>query len=197
MKIKRTLHGQAHIITITEAELDQAYRIMEKRFLEEDFVNTMADVLREPESRFHIGHLSEFPELLNWLCSNFHDFYDANMSHNDLLSLTLNHLNHVSLEPQFFLDLAKAVPVTCMGMERNMADCEQNCSCYHYCSKTAEADERSGRWEILASIVSIHKNGNCFCNKSGGTRECPAAKYLKGAWDISEFFHLEARKEAA
>lgn len=197
MNIKRTLHGQAHTITLTEKELDQAYQIMEKRYLEEDFVNTMADMLQKTELWFHPGHLSEFPELLNWLCTCFDDFFDANMSRNDLLTLALNHLNHVSLEPQFFLELARAVPVTCMGMEKNTADCEQNCSCYHYCSKAADADDRSGRWGALASMLSIHKNKGCTCSKGEKARECPASKYLKGTWDISEFFHLETRKEAA
>ena len=67
MDIKRILHRQSHTFTLTETELEQAYRIMEKRYLEEDFVNTMSNSLHEPDSRFHNGHLDEFPELLNWL----------------------------------------------------------------------------------------------------------------------------------
>ena len=68
MDIKRILHRQSHTFTLTETELEQAYRIMEKRYLEEDFVNTMSNSLHEPDSRFHSGHLDEFPELLNWIC---------------------------------------------------------------------------------------------------------------------------------
>lgn len=191
MDIKRILHRQSHTFTLSETELEQAYRIMEKRYLEEDFVNTMADTIHEPESRFHCEHLNEFPELLNWLCTCFDHFFDANMSHNDILRLTLNHLNHVSLEPQFFLDLSRAVPVDCMGVEKELSDCEQNCSVYHYCNHSAEARDRSARWEILASLISMHRNKNCICSKGNGSRECPAAKYLKGTWDINEFFHVE------
>ena len=195
MDIKRILHRQSHTFTLTETELEQAYRIMEKRYLEEDFVNTMSNSLHEPDSRFHSGHLDEFPELLNWLCSCFHHFFDANMSHNDILQLTLNHLNHSSLEPQFFLDLSRAVPADCAGAEKELSDCEQNCSVYHYCNHSAEARDRSARWEMLASLISMHKNGSCICGKKIGAGECPASKYLKGAWDISEFFHLKKRKE--
>ena len=65
MKIERVLHRQSHTFTLTETELEQAYRIMEKRYLEEDFVNTMSNSLHEPDSRFHSGHLDEFPELLS------------------------------------------------------------------------------------------------------------------------------------
>ncbi len=54
----------------------------------------------------------------------------------------------------------------------------------------------SARWEMLASLISMHKNGSCICSKKIGAGECPTSKYLKGAWDISEFFHLEKRKEA-
>ena len=59
MKIERVLHKQSHTFTLTETELEQAYRIMEKRYLEEDFVNTMANALHEPDSRFHSGHLDD------------------------------------------------------------------------------------------------------------------------------------------
>ena len=197
MKIERVLHRQSHTFTLTETELEQAYRIMEKRYLEEDFVNTMSNSLHEPDSRFHSGHLDEFPELLSWLCSCFHHFFDANMSHNDILQLTLNHLNHISMKPQFFLELSKAVLADCMGTEKELSDCEQNCSVYHYCNHSAEARDRCAQWEILASLLSMHGNGNCTCYREDGARECPAAKYLNGIWDISEFFHLDGRKEAA
>ena len=49
MDIKRILNRQSHTFTLTETELEQAYRIMEKRYLEEDFVNTMSNSLHEPD----------------------------------------------------------------------------------------------------------------------------------------------------
>jgi hypothetical protein len=67
---------------------------------------------------------------------------------------------------------------------------------YHRCSNIAGANDRSRQWETLASLLTMHKNGSCSCNEEAA-EECPAAKYLKGAWDISEFFHSEDRKEAA
>ena len=78
-----------------------------------------------------------------------------------------------------------------------MADCEKACARYHRCSNIAEANDRSRQWETLASLISMHNNGGCTCGKDDSGMECPAAKYLKGTWDISEFFHLEDRKEAA
>ena len=82
-----------------------------------------------------------------------------------------------------------------MGADKRMEDCEQNCGRYHRCSNIAEANDRSRQWETLGALLSMHRNGNCTCSKDG--EECPAAKYLTGIWDISEFFHLEDRKEAA
>ena len=92
LAIERLIGKDSITITLTEDELEKAYRIKEKRYLEEDFANALADAAQNPDTRFHTGHLEEFPELLNWLCVCFDDFYDANMSHNDLMELTLNHL---------------------------------------------------------------------------------------------------------
>lgn len=188
--------GQDNItITLTEDELEKAYRIKERRYLDEDFANALADAAQDPDTRFHTGHLEEFPELVNWLCICFDDICDANISHNDLIELTLNHLQHASLEPEFFISLAKNAPAVCMGIEKDLEDCEQNCGRYHRCSSIAEANDRSRQWETLASLLSMHRSGSCTCGKN--REECPAAKYLTGTWDISEFFHLEDRKEAA
>ncbi len=129
MDIKRILNRQSHTFTLTETELEQAYRIMEKRYLEEDFVNTMSNSLHEPDSRFHSGHLDEFPELLNWLCSCFHHFFDANMSHNDILQLILNHLNHSSLEPQFFWICPGLFRQTVREQKRNCPTVSRTAAC--------------------------------------------------------------------
>ncbi len=197
LQIERTIENKKTTITLTEDEMEKAYRIMERRYLDEDFANALADAAQDPDTRFHSGHLEEFPELSDWLCAYFDDIYDANMGHNDLLELALNHLHNESLEPQFFSSLSRTAPVVCMGMEKDMADCEQNCGRYYRCSNIAEANDRSRQWETLASLISMHNNGSCTCSKDDSSVECPAAKYLKGTWDISEFFHLEDRKEAA
>lgn len=195
MIIERQIGKGKVTITLTEDELERAYRIKERRYLDEDFANALADAVQDPDTLFHAGHLEEFPELTDWLRKCFDDFYDANMSHNDLMELTLNHLQHASIEPDFFLFLAGTAPAFCMGTEKNLEDCEQNCGQYHRCSSIAEANDRSRQWETLASLLSMHRSGNCTCSEDGD--ECPAAKYLTGTWDISAFFHSEDRKEAA
>lgn len=195
LTIERLIGKDNITITLTEDELEKAYRIKERRYLDEDFANALADDAQDPDTRFHTGHLEEFPELTGWLCTCFDDFYDANISHNDLIELTLNHLHHASLEPEFFLSLAKSAPAVCMGIEKNLEECEQNCGQYHRCSNIAEANDRSRQWETLASLLSMHRSRDCTCSEDGD--ECPAAKYLAGTWDISEFFHSEDRKEAA
>lgn len=195
LTIERLIGKDNITITLTEDELEKAYRIKERRYLDEDFANALADAAQDPDIRFHTGHLEEFPELTGWLCVCFDDFNDANLSHNDLIELTLNHLHHASLEPEFFISLAKSAPAVCMGIEKNLEECEQNCGQYHRCSNIAEANDRSRRWETLASLLSMHRSESCTCNEDG--TECPAAKYLAGTWDISEFFHSEDRKEAA
>lgn len=197
LQIERTINRQKTTITLTDDELEKAYRIMERRYLDEDFANALADAAQDPDTRFHSGHLEEFPELSDWLCMCFDDFYDANMGHNDLIELTLNHLHNESLKPQFFLTLSEMVPAVCMGVEKDMADCEQECGRYHRCSSIAEANDRIVRWETLASLISTHHNGSCSCSKDDGSGECPAAGYLKGEWDITAFFHADDRKEAA
>lgn len=195
LTIERLIGKDNITITLTEDELEKAYRIKEKRYLDEDFANALANAAQDPNTRFHTGHLEEFPELTDWLCTCFDDFYDANISHNDLVELTLNHLRHASLMPEFFISLAESAPTVCMGTEKNAGECKQNCGQYHRCSNIAEANDRSRRWETLASLLSMHSSGSCTCNEDG--TECPAAKYLAGTWDISEFFHSEDRKEAA
>ena len=197
LQIERNIGNKNTMITLTDEELEKAYRIMERRYLDEDFTNTLADAAQDPDTRFHSGHLEEFPELSDWLCSYFDAIYDANMGHNDLLELALGHLHEASLEPQFFSSLSRTAPAVCMGIEKNVDDCEQDCGRYYRCSSIAEADDRSRQWETLASLIAMHNSGSCTCSKDDSGVKCPAARYLKGTWDISEFFHLEDRKEEA
>lgn len=197
LKIERNKDNRKITVTLTDDELEKAYRIMERRYLDEDFANALADAAQDPDTRFHSGHLEEFPELSDWLCTYFDVIYDANMSHNDLLESALNHLQYASAEPWFFKALTESVSAICTGTEKDMDDCEQNCGRYYCCSNIAEANDRSRQWETLASLLTMHQNRSCTCGKDNDTEECPAAKYLTGTWDISEFFHLEDRKEAA
>ena len=63
LEIKRLIDRQIHTITLTEEELEQAYRIKERHYLEEDFANVLADTTQNPDTRFHSGHLEEFPHV--------------------------------------------------------------------------------------------------------------------------------------
>lgn len=189
LQIERNMDNKKITITLTDGELEKAYRIMERRYLDEDFANALTDAAQDPDTRFHSGHLEEFPELSDWLCARFDESYDANMSHNDLLALTLGHLQHASLEPQFFLSLARTVSAACTGNEKDMEGCKEGCSRYLCCS-IAEADARSRQWELLAALLSTHNDGICICGRNGRPLQCPATKYLTGIWDISAFFHL-------
>lgn len=71
LTIKRNINNQTYSFTLTEDELEQAYRIKEKRYRDEDFANLMA---QNPDSKFRSGHLEEFPELTDWLCECFDNF---------------------------------------------------------------------------------------------------------------------------
>lgn len=196
LQIRRLINGQIHTITLTEEELEQAYRIKERRYLDEDFANALAYAAQNPDIRFHTGHLEEFPELTDWLCECFDHFYDANMSHNDLVELTVNHLHHASLTPDFFTQLALKAPAFCSSSEKKLQDCERNCPRYYRCSGIATTDDRSKLWETLSSLLTMHIHGSCTCSKGPEEAQCPAAKYLYGEWDISEFFHAEERRKA-
>ena len=191
LQIERIIDNRKTTVTLTDDELEKAYRIMERRYLDEDLANALANAAQDPDTRFHSAHLEEFPELSDWLCAYFDAIYDANMSHNDLLELALNHLHDASLEPQFFLSLSRTADAACMGAGKDMKECEETCARHHHCSNTAETDARSRQWETLASLISMHNAGNCTCSKDGSGGECPAARYLTGIWDISAFFHLK------
>lgn len=189
LQISRIVNHQRFLFTLSEDELEQAHRIKERFYLDEDFSNALADAAQNPNTRFHIGHLEEFPELTDWLCECFDHFYDANISHNDLVELTINHLHHASLTPIFFTALARIAPAICEGTEKAVSDCEKNCSRYYYCSNIAEADDRSKQWELLAALLTMHQNGTCNCSQETPAVQCSAAKYLSGEFDISDFFH--------
>lgn len=186
--ITRMMANTPYSIRLTTEELEQAYRIKQKEYLYEDFRNALADASQNPACRFHTGHLDEFPELVTWLCEHFDHFTDANIAHNELIVLTLNHLYRASLTPEFFVSLARISPAVCCGVEKSVVQCEQNCSRYFRCENIASADDRSKHWELLSSLLSMHKTGNCSC-KSSKCVPCVAQRYLSGELDISSFFH--------
>ena len=188
LQIARTINDQVCLFLLSDEELELAYRIKQRQYLDEDFANALADHSQNPGCRFHTGHLEEFPELTTWLCKYFDHFFDANMSHNDLIELTLNHLHHASLTPEFFGELAKTTPAICEGMEKSVERCEKNCSRYYRCSNISEADDRSKKWELLSTLLFMHKYELCDCNKKESV-SCQAYNYLSGEWDIRDFFH--------
>lgn len=197
LEIKRTICNKTHTITLTDEELELAYRIMERRYLEEDFANAIADASQDPSMRFHTGHLDEFPELLIWLCKHYDKFFDANMAHSELIELTLNHLKNKSPSAAFFNELIEYTTANCNGYDKELSDCEKNCDRYYDCSGIAAANDRCVHLETLCSLVAMHTNGECHCFKTH-TEEyhCPAAKYLWGEIDLSEFYDIACGKEA-
>ena len=84
-----------------------------------------------------------------------------------------------------------------VNTKKEPAGCEEECGRYYRCTNITEADERSKRWEMLSSLLTMHQDVACTCyGKTDHTSGCPAAKYLNGIWDISDFFHLQDKKEA-
>ena len=58
LQIERNIDNRRSTITLTDGELEKAYRIMERRYLDEDFANALADAAQDPDTRFHSGHRS-------------------------------------------------------------------------------------------------------------------------------------------
>lgn len=190
LQIKRTINKQDYLFALSETELERAYRMKQREYLYQDFTNALEDKAAEANCRFNAWYLEYFPELTTWLHRQFNRFFDANMAHNDLIELTLNHLDHASLTPAFFNDLARFVPTTCEDVEKRTEDCKQNCPKYHHCHNITEANDRRRKWKQLASLLSMHQYGTCNCNQEE-KKTCPANRYLSGEWDISNFFHSE------
>lgn len=193
LQLQKTIYDIKYLITLNDTELEQAYLMMKQRYLIEDLKNLME---QNPDSHFDSSHFEEFPELADWLYECFDNFYDANMTYNDLLELTLNHLEHACKIPQFYTELSCLVPSICEGIEKQTSLCEDKCPKYYRCSNIAAADERSKRWEELASMISMHTLGSCTCPKDN-SHLCEAAKFLSDKWDIHEFFHFIEGKKAA
>lgn len=162
LQITRNINQQVCQFFLTEVELEAAYRLMQRRYLDEDFANTLCNEAQNPDCRFHTGHLEEFPELTTWLCEYFDHFFDANMAHNDLLELTINHLQHASLTPAFFTELARLAPAFCEGTENPL----------HTARKTAYGITAAAISPRQMTAVSV---GNCLRPFLPCTNTVPAA----------------------
>ena len=193
LQLQKTIYDLKYQITLNDTELEQAYLIMKQRYLIEDFKNLME---QNPDSHFTSDYLEEFPELAEWLCECFDSLYDAEMTHDEVLELTMNHLERICRVPQFYTELSCLVPSICEGIEKQTSLCEHECPKYYRCSNIAAADERSKRWEELASMISMHTLGNCTYTKDN-SHLCEAAKFLSDEWDIHEFFHFIEEKEVS
>lgn len=149
LQIARTINEKVCLFLLTEKELETAYRLMQKRYLDEDFATALCNEAQNPACRFHTGHLEEFPELTAWLCEYFDHFFDANMAHNDLIALTINHLQHASLTPAFFTELA-SLHLPSAKVWRNP---------WHNAKKTAPGITAAA---ILLRRMTEANAGNCF-----------------------------------
>lgn len=87
-------------ITLTNEELMEAYRKVEKEFLKSDIkaILTRTPLLEEAE---------KLPEIMTWLVLRYNDFYDVNIAHNEIIEVTLNHFWNASLKKEFFKELSK------------------------------------------------------------------------------------------
>lgn len=198
-EITHTVNGKETAISLTAEEMRQIYQHMKQEYLTEDFMTELEnqqcnceEVLFTPE------HLEKYPEITQWLISCFEQIEDSNISHNDLIALSLNHLNHAAREISFFSLLAQTVPAVCLGETKDISKCERTCSRYYRCDNVAEANDRSKHWELLATLLSMHHTGKCCCKTEGNQKMfCSAALYLNGFYSISDFYDAELGKEAA
>lgn len=68
LEIRRLINGQIHTITLTEEELEQAYRIKERRYLDEDFANGQ------------IQHRTRIPDSIPVIWRNFRSLRTGSVS---------------------------------------------------------------------------------------------------------------------
>ena len=96
LQIHRTINNQERTITLTEEEMQQVYKILDDAYLLEDFKIALADNDRNcglPENLLDIS-----PIFAQWLLAHFIKIFDANISHNDLIDLTIEHLKDSLIE---------------------------------------------------------------------------------------------------
>lgn len=90
---------------LTATELRAAYEFTRQGYLETDFLSYMEETADENRLPLKAGQLEAIPEIMVWLINQFDKFFDANMSHNDLIELTVNHLRNMCYTPGFFQEL--------------------------------------------------------------------------------------------
>lgn len=166
LKITRNINEKEMEITLTEEEIEKAYRIMQREYLEEDITNEIIDKYKEENSSFHLKHIEKFPEVLDWLCYMFQEFDNTEFSHNSTMDLVFDQLEQDSKTAEFFSALSNYAK-----KERGLNPIQQN---------------RADQLKQLAILIELHHKQYCSC-KAENTY-CSAAKYLQGEWDISEFF---------
>lgn len=153
-------------IVLTETELEKAYQIMQREYLEEDITNEIIDKYKEENISFHLKHIEKFPELLDWLCYMFEQFDSTEFSQGSTMDLVFDQLEQDSKTSEFFSVLSNYAK-----KERSLNPIQQN---------------RADQFKQLAILIDLHHKQYCSC-KAENTR-CSAAKYLENEWDISEFF---------
>lgn len=194
MEIVRKVDGRTVVFVLTPHELETAYRIRQKEYLEEDFANSMPEPVKAEGQRFNSGHLEEFPELMDWIYAAYVKLFDSEMGDSDLRQMVLRKLDEESRKSSFFKGLVSGTKAVCRGYCKELDDCEKKCATYYHCSNIAEANDRCRRWEDLAALMYMHKAGNCSCLPNR-KELCLAAKYLDGDLDFGEFYHALDKEE--
>lgn len=167
LKITRNINEKEIEITLTEEEIEKAYGIMQKKYLEEDMINESIDRYKEENTSFYLKHIEKIPELLDWLCYIFQKFDSTEFSHDNTMDLVFDQLEQDSKTAEFFSALSNYVK-----KERSLNPIQQN---------------RADRFSQLAILIELHNKQYCSCKAEN--IPCSAKKYLQGEWDISEFFN--------
>lgn len=167
LKITRNINEKEIEIALTETEIEEAYRIMQREYLKEDITNESIDRYKEENTSFYLKHIEKIPELLDWLCYMFEQFDSTELSHNSTMDLVFDQLEQDSKTSEFFSTLSNYAK-----KERNLNSIRQN---------------RADRFSQLAILIELHNKQYCSCKEEN--IPCSAIKYLQGEWDISKFFN--------
>lgn len=92
MIIERMINGIKHEITLTQSELESAYRLVETAFFKEDFIsrcNDQRDRNLLPEVLIPIT-IEDKPELLDYAYEYYHKIHDCNLDYNSTLDSVID-----------------------------------------------------------------------------------------------------------
>lgn len=92
LEIQRKIRGQVCAIRLTDEEMEKAYRMRHYAYLKEDFLNALEDPTEGQDFPITYEQLEQYPAIQSWLCEHYDYFFDANMSHNDLIELVFHKL---------------------------------------------------------------------------------------------------------